>query len=52
VCVCVCVCGTCSATSGGQHRLGVFQITVLREIFGPERVEVGGEWGKLQNGVL
>jgi hypothetical protein len=30
----------------------VFEIAVLREIFGPERVEVRGEWGKLHNGVL
>jgi hypothetical protein len=32
-----------------EHRLGVFENRVLRRIFGPERVEVTGEWKKPHN---
>jgi hypothetical protein len=35
--------------SGEEHRLRVFQNTVLRRIFGSKRDEVTGEWGKLHN---
>jgi hypothetical protein len=31
------------------HRLGVFENRVLREVFGPKRKGVKGEWRKLQN---
>jgi hypothetical protein len=31
------------------HRLRVFEIRVLRRIFGPKRDEVTGEWTKLHN---
>jgi len=32
-----------------QCRLGVFKNRVLRRIFGPKRVEVTGEWKRLNN---
>jgi len=32
-----------------EHRLRVFEIMVLRKIFGPERDEVTGEWRRLHN---
>jgi hypothetical protein len=32
-----------------EHRLRVFDIRVLRRIFGPKRDEVTGEWRKLHN---
>jgi hypothetical protein len=32
-----------------EHRLRVFEKRVLRRIFGCKRVEVTGEWRKLQN---
>jgi hypothetical protein len=32
-----------------EHRLRVFEIRVLRRIFGPKRDEVTGEWMKLHN---
>jgi hypothetical protein len=32
-----------------DHRLRVFEIRVLRRIFGPKRDEVTGEWRKLHN---
>jgi hypothetical protein len=32
-----------------EHRLRVFENSVLREIFGPRRDEVTGEWRKLHN---
>jgi hypothetical protein len=35
-----------------EHRLRVFESKVLRRIFGPERVEVTGEWRKQHNGEL
>jgi hypothetical protein len=35
-----------------EHRLRVFENTVLRRIFGPKRDEVTGEWRRLHNEVL
>jgi len=32
-----------------EHRLRVFENTVLRRIFGPRRDKVTGEWKKLYN---
>jgi hypothetical protein len=32
-----------------EHRLRVFENSVLRGIFGPKRYEVTGEWRKLHN---
>ena len=32
-----------------ERRLTVFDNTVLRKIFGPEKVEVAGEWRRLHN---
>ena len=32
-----------------EHRLRVFENTVLRRIFGPRRDGVTGEWRKLHN---
>jgi hypothetical protein len=32
-----------------EHRLRVFESRVLKRIFEPKRVEVGGEWKKLHN---
>jgi hypothetical protein len=32
-----------------EHRLQVFENRVPRRIFGPERAEVMGGWGKLYN---
>jgi hypothetical protein len=32
-----------------EHRLRVFEIKVLRRIFGPKRDEVTGGWRKLHN---
>jgi hypothetical protein len=32
-----------------EHRLRVFEIRVLRRIFGPKRDEVTKGWGKLHN---
>jgi hypothetical protein len=46
------VCGTWSLTLREEHRLGVFEDRVLREIFHPERVEVRGDWRKLHNDVV
>jgi hypothetical protein len=45
-------CGTWSLTLREEHRLRVFENSVLRIIFGPERDEVTGEWRKLQSGEL
>jgi hypothetical protein len=42
-------CETWSLTLRKEHRLGVFEIRVLRRIFGPKRDEVTGEWRKLHN---
>jgi hypothetical protein len=32
-----------------EHRLTVFENSVLRKIFGPKRDEVTGEWRKIHN---
>jgi hypothetical protein len=40
-------CETWSLTLMEEHRLRVFEIRVLRRIFGPKRDEVTGEWRKL-----
>jgi hypothetical protein len=32
-----------------EHRVRVFEIRVLRRIFGPKRAEVPGGWRKLHN---
>jgi hypothetical protein len=40
-------CKTWSLTLREEHRLRVFEIKVLRRIFGPKRDEVTGGWGKL-----
>jgi hypothetical protein len=42
-------CETWSLTLREEHRLRVFEIMVLRRIFGPKRDEVPGEWRKLHN---
>jgi hypothetical protein len=42
-------CETWSVTLREEHRLRVFEIRVLRRIFGPKRGEVTGEWRKLHN---
>jgi hypothetical protein len=41
------VCETWSLTLREKRRLSVFENTVLRRIFWPERSEVRGEWRKL-----
>jgi hypothetical protein len=45
-------CETWSVTLREEHRLRVFEKSVLRRIFGPKRDEVTGEWKKLHNGQL
>jgi hypothetical protein len=42
-------CDTWSLTLREEYRLTVFEKRVLREIFGPDRDEVTGEWRKLHN---
>jgi hypothetical protein len=32
-----------------EHRLRVFEIRVLRRVYGPKRDKVTGEWRKLHN---
>jgi hypothetical protein len=46
------VCGTWSVSLREEHRLGVFENRVLKEMFHPERVEVRGDWRKLHNDVF
>jgi hypothetical protein len=41
--------GTWSLTLKEEHRLRVFDIRVLRRIFGPKREEVAGDWRRLHN---
>jgi hypothetical protein len=41
--------GCHSLTVREEHRLSVFENTVLRRIFGPKRDEVTGEWRKEHN---
>ena len=40
-------CETWSLTLREERRLRVFEIRVLRSVFGPKRDEVTGEWRKL-----
>jgi hypothetical protein len=42
-------CETWSLTLREEHRLRVFENSVLRRIFGPKRDEVTGEWRRLHN---
>ena len=42
-------CETWSLTLRDERRLRVFENRVLREVFGPKRDEVTGEWRKLHN---
>jgi hypothetical protein len=42
-------CETWSLILREEHRLGVFEKSVLRRIFGPKGDEVTGEWRKLHN---
>jgi hypothetical protein len=42
-------CETWSLTLREEHRLRVFENSVLRRIFGPKRDEMTGEWRKLHN---
>jgi hypothetical protein len=45
-------CETWSLTLKEKNRMRVFENTVLRGIFGPNRDEVTGDWRKLHNGEL
>jgi hypothetical protein len=49
--VVLCGCETWSPTLREEHRLRVFENTVLRRIFGPKREE-DGSWRKLHNDEL
>ena len=42
-------CETWSLTLREEHRLRVFEIKVLRKIFGAKKDEITGEWRKLHN---
>jgi hypothetical protein len=42
-------CETWALTLREEHRMRVFEIRVLRRIFGPKRDEVTEEWRKLHN---
>jgi hypothetical protein len=42
-------CETCSLVLRVEHRLRMFEINVLRRIFGSRRHEVTGGWRKLHN---
>jgi hypothetical protein len=42
-------CETWSLTLRAEHRLRVFENTVLRRIFGPKRDDVRGSWRKVDN---
>ena len=42
-------CETWSLILREERRLRVFEIRVLRRVFGPKRDEVTGEWRKLHN---
>ena len=50
--VVLCGCETWSVTLREEHRLRVFENTVLRRIFGPKRDDVTREWRRLNNGEL
>jgi hypothetical protein len=45
-------CETWSLTLREEHRLRVFENSVLRRIFGPKRDHVTGDWRKLHNDEL
>jgi hypothetical protein len=45
-------CETWSLTSREEHRLRMFENSVLRRIFGSKKDEVTGEWRKLHSGEL
>jgi len=45
----LCRCETWSLKLREEHRLRVFEMTVLRRIFGPRREEAKGEWRRLHN---
>jgi hypothetical protein len=45
-------CETWSVILREEHRLRVYENRVLREIFGPKKDEVTGEWRKLHDGEL
>jgi hypothetical protein len=47
--VVLCGCETWSLTLREDHKLRVFENSVLRRIFGPKRDEVRGEWRMLHN---
>jgi hypothetical protein len=47
--VVLCGCETWSVTLREEHRLRVFEIRVLRGIFGAKRDGVTGEWRRLHN---
>jgi len=47
--VLLCGCETWSLTLRDEHRLRVFEYMVLRNIFGPKKEEVVGEWRRLHN---
>jgi hypothetical protein len=40
---------TWSLTAREEHKLRVFENTVLRRVFGPKKVGVTGGWRKLHN---
>ena len=42
-------CETWSLTFRDEHRLRVFENTVLRKIFGAKKDKITGEWKKLHN---
>jgi len=42
-------CETWSLTLCDEHRLRVFENSVLRGIFGPKKDEITGKWRKLHN---
>jgi hypothetical protein len=42
-------CETWSLTLKEEHRLRMFENRVIREIFGPKREEVTGDWRKIHN---
>ena len=45
-------CETWSLTLREEHKLKVFEIEVLRKVFGAKRDEITGEWRKLHNAEL
>jgi hypothetical protein len=45
-------CETWSLTQCDEHRLRVFENSVMWRIFGPKKDEITGKWRKLYNGEL